>query len=163
MKPRLIAIYLFIVLLPLGLLAWLGTELARDEQSRVQSRFRELLTDQLAARNETIHNLIAQRERDLLALTDIPHDLDTTSLRARIRDERLVRQPGFSGSACGLLHGVPSHHMVPSTHRHAESALAVFDHLPHRVTQRSRVDNKRHRPTHRAHIASADRVTDTGP
>ena len=54
MKPKLFVIYLFIVLLPLGLLAWLGTELARDEQSRVQVKFRELMANQLAVRKQAI-------------------------------------------------------------------------------------------------------------
>ena len=92
MKPKLIAIYLFIVLLPIGLLGWLGAELARDEQARVQIRFRELLADQLAARNEAIQNLIAQRERELLALVDFQPDVEPAWLRSRIREERLVRQ-----------------------------------------------------------------------
>jgi len=60
-KPRLIAIYLLIVLLPLGLLAWLGAELAREDQQRVAMKFRDLLTSQLADRNQTFVNGIGTR------------------------------------------------------------------------------------------------------
>ncbi len=72
MKPRLFAIYLFIVLAPLGLLAWLGGGLARDEQARVESRFRELMANQLAVRKEAVSTVMAATERGLMELTELP-------------------------------------------------------------------------------------------
>lgn len=92
MKPRLVAIYLLIVLLPLGLLAWLGAELARDEQQRVEMKFRGLLTAQLSDRNQTFINGIAEREREFLELCDVPEDAGAADLRRLVRNERFVRQ-----------------------------------------------------------------------
>lgn len=92
MKPRLVAIFLLIVLLPLGLLAWLGSELARDEQQRVEMKFRELLTAQLSDRNQTFINGIATREREFLELCDVPDDFTPDDLRRLVRTERFVRQ-----------------------------------------------------------------------
>ncbi len=105
MKPKLFAIYLFIVLLPLGLLAWLGTELARDEQSRVQVKFRELMANQLAVRKQAIE----AGERELVRVTESPGVeavaragtapaskgrvvIDSSTLRLELRSERLARQ-----------------------------------------------------------------------
>ena len=109
MKPKLFAIYLFIVLLPLGLLAWLGTELARDEQSRVQVKFRELMANQLAVRKQAIARVIEASERELVRLTELPGveavanagadssagsrgEIDASAIRSEIRSERLARQ-----------------------------------------------------------------------
>jgi signal transduction histidine kinase len=71
-KPRLIAIYLLIVFVPLGVLAWLGFELAREEEDRVQLKIQSLLTSQLAARNESFAGVIDELERELLKATEIP-------------------------------------------------------------------------------------------
>lgn len=92
MKPKLIAIYLLIVLLPLGLLAWLGSELARDERQRVEMRFRELLEARLEDRNQTMANTIADRERDFLSLCELPPDIGVAELRQISRKQRFVRQ-----------------------------------------------------------------------
>ena len=80
MKPKLIAILLLIVLVPLGLLAWLGAKVARDEQEIVQHQFRELLLRKLRDVDATIAALLAERERELLSLTE-RHPLDPPSLR----------------------------------------------------------------------------------
>ena len=92
MKPRLVAIYLLIVLLPLGLLSWLGSELARDEQQRVEMKFQELLTAQLADRNQTFINGIEEREREFLEMCNVAEEVSRDELRALIRKERFVRQ-----------------------------------------------------------------------
>lgn len=92
MKPRLIAIYLLIVLLPLGLLAWLGSELAREEQQRVAMKFRDLLTAQLSDRNQTFINGVAEREREFQSLCERAAVLPPDDLRRLVRTERFVRQ-----------------------------------------------------------------------
>lgn len=92
MKPKLIAIYLLIVLLPLGLLAWLGSELARDERQRVQRRFLELLHARLDDRNQTMAGTIADREREFLSLCEISPDTEVSELRRMSRKQRFVRQ-----------------------------------------------------------------------
>lgn len=92
MKPRLIAIYLLIVLLPLGLLAWLGSELAREDQQRVAMKFRDLLASQLADRNQTFVNGIATREREFQELCERAAMMSPDELRRLVRKERFIRQ-----------------------------------------------------------------------
>ena len=60
MKPKLIIIYLLIVVVPLALLGGLGVRMARDEQKMMQQRFREVLTDQLHDIDTTIADLMKQ-------------------------------------------------------------------------------------------------------
>ncbi len=110
MKPRLFATYLFIVLAPLGLLAWLGAGLAREEQAQVEARYRELMSNQLAVRKEAVAAVVEQAERDLGALLDLPPfvaeptrtqsaaqsqsetGIEASALRRKVRESRLARQ-----------------------------------------------------------------------
>lgn len=100
--------------MPLGVLAWLGFELAREEEDRVQLKIQTLLTSQLATRNESIAGVIEELERDLLKATEIPplrlrqflkgapvlparrrdllDDSSIADLRARVRNGRFIRQ-----------------------------------------------------------------------
>ena len=92
MKPKLIAIYLLIVLLPLGLLAWLGSELARDERQRVKMRFLDLLDARLEDRNGTMARTISDREREFQSLCELSPDAGVAELRRISRKQRFVRQ-----------------------------------------------------------------------
>jgi len=90
-KPRLLAIYLLIVLAPLGLLTWFGFRLARDEREMVQHKYRELLTRRLQDISTPVTRYLGDRERDLLRLTNIPQP-DAESLRELARTTPHVRQ-----------------------------------------------------------------------
>ena len=87
MKPKLAAILLLIVLLPLVLLAWLGVRVAHGEQERVRAGFRSLLLGQLRDVDGSIAELVAERERAFVEATErLP--LEPRALREWVR-----RQP----------------------------------------------------------------------
>ena len=91
MKPRLIVIFLLIVILPLAILGWLGVRIVRNEREIVQHRFRELLVSRLRDVDARISQLLAERERALLserAVSSLSHE----ALRERVRRSGLVRQ-----------------------------------------------------------------------
>ena len=58
MKPKLIAILLVLVVVPLALLAWLGARVARDEHEIVQHEIRGLLTSQLRDTDAVVAKLM---------------------------------------------------------------------------------------------------------
>ncbi len=91
MKPKLIIVLLLIVLVPLGLIAWLGVKTARAEQERVQQRMQKVLVARLSDLREGVGHLMAGRERDLQRLTDLPA-IDAEAIREIVRRQRLVRQ-----------------------------------------------------------------------
>ena len=70
MKPKLIAIFLFIVLAPLVLLTWIGARIVRDEQEIVERRIIQLLTSKLEDAKAVVHNLTEERQRSLLQATE---------------------------------------------------------------------------------------------
>ena len=61
MKPKLIIIFLLIVLIPLAGLLWLGVRVARNEQEIVRHQMRELLTGMLKDTNVVIAKLLDER------------------------------------------------------------------------------------------------------
>jgi len=91
MKPRLNAILLLMVLIPLGLMVWLGLRIARGEQERVQARFEKVLAGRLSDINAGIARFIEQRERALLKLAHLPSH-DSGRLRRLARENPFVRQ-----------------------------------------------------------------------
>ncbi len=91
MKPKLVIIFLLIVLLPLGLTMWLGLRVARYEQEAVRDRFSELLLQELFDVDRTIAQFMQQRESDLLGLTDVESP-DAESLRNVTRSAPFVQQ-----------------------------------------------------------------------
>ena len=70
MKPKLVIVLLFIVLVPLGLMAWLGLRVAGSERAAVEESFRQLHRNKLAEVDATILKVTGQREREMLALAD---------------------------------------------------------------------------------------------
>ena len=67
MKPRLLAIFLLIVLAPLALVGWLGVRVSRAEQQMVSLRFREVLTGRLQDADAVIAGVLAAKQRQLQA------------------------------------------------------------------------------------------------
>jgi signal transduction histidine kinase len=90
-KPRLIVIYVLIVLAPLAALGWLGATLARNEQAMVAVRFREVLTGKLSDTATIIGSLIEQRERELTAQSNLS-TRTPADLRALAAASGIVRQ-----------------------------------------------------------------------
>ncbi|MBN2496374.1 MAG: HAMP domain-containing histidine kinase [Deltaproteobacteria bacterium] len=103
MKPSLIAAYVALVLMPLGLLGWMGLRLAMDEQEIVRHRFRQLLQVGLQDTEEEIHKQLKGRTQSLLrTLESTP--LKTDALRAMLAHSGLLRQVFVLGADCRRLH-----------------------------------------------------------
>ena len=107
MKPKLIAIFLLIVVLPLALLVWLGLSLARTEQDRVQARFRKVLADRLSDISNNITLLVQDRERSLLKVR-VPRAGGVSAFRDVARKQRLVQQVFVMDADGKLIYPVPS-------------------------------------------------------
>ncbi|MFC1671685.1 sensor histidine kinase [Planctomycetota bacterium] len=91
MKPKLVIALLLIVILPIGLLGWLGTRVVRDEQERIHERFEDLLQGRLRDADATVGEVVDTLERRLLELlADVP--VDAQSMRALSRRDGAVRQ-----------------------------------------------------------------------
>ena len=80
MSARLSATFVVIVIVPLVLLAWLGSRVALNEREVVRRRFDELLAQDLRQIVGSIDEFVAERERDLLKLTSVASG-DLVSLR----------------------------------------------------------------------------------
>ena len=91
MKPKLIILLLLIVLVPLGLLAWLSHRVARDERERVRHELRELLLGKLRDVDATISGLLEERERQFLRLTELDA-FDAPCLRRIVQSTPTVQQ-----------------------------------------------------------------------
>ena len=92
MKPRLIVIFLLLVLSPLVLLAWLGWRATIDEKARVEATISEAYSNQLTSLRSLIHETIAEREREFSNLLDPSHALGASDYRQIVRTQRFVRQ-----------------------------------------------------------------------
>jgi len=91
LRPRLLTVFLLLVLAPLGAIAWLGIKSAGDERDIVSHRFATLLEGRLADIDEIIVKVVEARERDLQRITELP-SLETAAIRERVRSERIVSQ-----------------------------------------------------------------------
>lgn len=100
LPPIRIAIFLAIVLVPLGIAAWLGLKVARDEQKMGQHQFQALLQGRLGDVNGTINRSVQDAERHLLERVISADRVNTKSfgasetevLRQLRRKEPLVRE-----------------------------------------------------------------------
>jgi signal transduction histidine kinase len=90
-KPKLLIVLLLMVLVPLGLMAWLGMRVAGSERAAVEESFRQLHRDKLADLESSIQKVAGQRERLLLALTDSLTP-EPGALREAVRDNPAVSQ-----------------------------------------------------------------------
>ena len=113
MKPRLVVVFLLIVLLPLGLLSWLGFRVARFEREEVRRKFQALLLRQLTDFDQDIALFMEKRQRDLLNLTDVPA-ADANTLRDITRNHPFVRQAFLLDARGGILHPAPSSQLSAS-------------------------------------------------
>jgi len=99
LKPKLIAIFLLLVLSPLVLLGWLGWRAKADEQARTQATVDQAYANQLASYSNQlvglrslIHETISEREREFSDLLDLGFVRRTAEIRQLVRSERFVRQ-----------------------------------------------------------------------
>ncbi|MCC6699351.1 MAG: HAMP domain-containing histidine kinase [Candidatus Hydrogenedentes bacterium] len=84
MKPRLIAIYTVIVVLPLVVLGLLGAKLARDERAVFEHRLSQVILDQLRVADSEIARVVNQWRQVLGAdLRTLPQEAGELRERAR--------------------------------------------------------------------------------
>jgi len=91
MRPKLIIIFMLIVLAPMVLLLGFGFRLVQNEKKIVEQGFHDLLNDSLRGMDGTIAAFVQERERHLLEL-QVPAAADTAALRDLVRKDRFIRQ-----------------------------------------------------------------------
>ncbi|HEO64670.1 MAG TPA: HAMP domain-containing histidine kinase [Spirochaetes bacterium] len=92
MKPKLITIFMVIILTPLIFLTWFGDRLAKGEYEEIKARFNDLQLDRLENINARIEKLLNETERDFVLLID---DMQATSpeyLRRYAQKYHLIQQ-----------------------------------------------------------------------
>jgi len=91
MKSRSLILIILIVLMPTGLLTWLGVRIARDEKSITEQRFRSVMEQRLQDVNRLIERQFSETERQLQRVTAID-EFSVEELRERIRSTPQVTQ-----------------------------------------------------------------------
>jgi len=91
LRYRLLVVFLALVLLPLGLIGWLGLSLQRHEQQLIGKRFDELITARLQEIDARIASFMADYRTQVLRRLDLPAS-DLPGLRERARREPRIRQ-----------------------------------------------------------------------
>ena len=125
MANRQIILFVLIVCLPLAVLAWLGSQLARNEQAVVQQRFRQLLTERLQDTDGLIAEYFQGRRRELLELTELDN-VDADHIRQIIRRQPGVNQLFVLAADGSLIHPDPAGSLNDSERRFLQQAEQVF-------------------------------------
>ncbi|MEM7394341.1 MAG: hypothetical protein AAF492_18540, partial [Verrucomicrobiota bacterium] len=84
MKPKLVILFSVIVLIPLGLLAWLGIRMNQDEFRKSAAHLRKLHTEKLDEWSNRVGETMDELERSLLASTE-SFTLDHEAIRTYVR------------------------------------------------------------------------------
>jgi signal transduction histidine kinase len=90
-KKRLIAVYLLLILIPLGLISWLGWRNVKDERERNRLRLEAVLLARLRDVDERIQSLLREQEAAFLQMADI-YTMPIDEIRRIARKSRMVRQ-----------------------------------------------------------------------
>ena len=125
MATRQIILFVLIVCLPLALLAWLGSRLARNEQAMVQERFRQLLAERLQDTDGLIAEYFQGHRRELLELTDLDK-VDPDHIRRIVRRQPAVNQLFVLAADGSLIHPNPTQGLNASERRFLQQAEEVF-------------------------------------
>jgi signal transduction histidine kinase len=93
MKPKLAVILILIVLLPLGVMGWLGFYLARGEQETVLKNVRNLIKQQLHDVENEIEKVLSARKREFSRLVGSNEFIwQAENIRKLVRDTPQLRQ-----------------------------------------------------------------------
>ena len=93
MSKRLAVILGLIVLIPLGLLGWLGAKLGQEERNRVQASLQAVMRQRLVDMDQIAMKVTGDIERDVLGLTQVFKGIPGQErLRDMARKNRYVRQ-----------------------------------------------------------------------
>ena len=107
MKPKLLIIFLVLVLTPLGLLVGLGVRVARDERALVRQQMEMLLRGKLADVDATIAAFLDERRRQVAQATEVA-DHDPETLRGIARHNGFIRQVFLLAADGRLLYPPPN-------------------------------------------------------
>jgi signal transduction histidine kinase len=124
-KPKLVIILLLLVLLPLGLMAWLGLRLVDNERVEIEKSFRQLQLDKLKDIDKTIQKVISERERFLQGLA-ARLVFEPDNLRAARRKHAIIRQIFVIDSDGRLLHPAVDQPMSQNEKEFVERAGQVW-------------------------------------
>jgi hypothetical protein len=115
MRKRILIVFLFIVLVPLLAMAWLGFRLERDEQQLVRHRFETLQSERLRDLEAAVARTVEEVERTFLKKTELAPgksasrgESDEELLRDLARREPLFRQMFVLGADGVLVFPSPS-------------------------------------------------------
>lgn len=93
MSKRLAIILLLIVLVPLGLLGWLGSKLAQEENERIRASLEGVMRQRLLDMDQRAKKVTGDIERDVLGFTKVFKGIPGTErLRDISRNNRFIRQ-----------------------------------------------------------------------
>lgn len=92
MKPRLLLIFLTIVLVPAGLITWLGLRVSEEEQHRERRQLRVLMTDALVNTRTGIDRLIQERAQQIFSEIERAAFVSEEDRRAISRTNPWIRQ-----------------------------------------------------------------------
>ncbi len=92
MKPKLVTIFILIILIPLVFLTWFGNRLAKGEHEEIKARFNELQIDRLADVNARIEKLLKETEQKFVLLIDDIQSLSPEYMRRLAQRYHLIRQ-----------------------------------------------------------------------
>ena len=107
MKRQQLILLSLLVVVPLVVLAWLGTKIARDEQSLVEQRFRLVLTEKLRDTDQTVVKYFDARRLEFIKLTDL-ESFEPEAIRTLIRKQPRIQQLFVLDSDGRLVHPDPS-------------------------------------------------------
>ncbi|MDB4738007.1 HAMP domain-containing histidine kinase, partial [Verrucomicrobiales bacterium] len=107
MRPRLVIVFILLVLTPLGLLAWLGVKSFTDERHYVSQKFQQVFEGQLADIEQIIGKTVGEFERKLHTISEIRNPTPE-KIRSIIRKERLAKQIFIMNPNGAFLHPLHS-------------------------------------------------------
>ena len=125
MKPRLVIIFLLIVLLPMALMLWLGVRVVRNEQEMLKQRFRDVLMGRLDDTTAVMQRLMEEREREMLRLTEL-RAFDAPSMRKIVRENPRVLQVFLLDPRGNRIHPPPDGPLCTSEREFLQRAGQVW-------------------------------------
>ena len=126
MANRQILLFSLIVCLPLAMLAWLGSRLARQEQTTARQRLTGLALERLEDVDLLVRKHFRQRERELLQWTELD-SYDPDRLRQIVRSRPGIGQLFVLSPDGTLLHPDPAGTLNASEREFLLQAQRAFD------------------------------------
>lgn len=133
MQKKILISLILIVLLPIGLLAWLGMRMAHNEQQLVQAQLQTLINTQLSSVDEAITGYFYNVQNDLLASAkDL--DLSKESLQNFTRQSSQIRHILVLDADGKRLYPAPGEMLSEADTQFIQRTAAIWDN-PRILTQ----------------------------